>query len=304
MRAKMTVGGHPASRGARPAPRAPGMMPIRLNSAMSDELFHRYRDLIQEVCSINLKPVKKPLLVNRLLKRLRQLGIEDFETYFERVTKGPNQQSEMQHLIDAITTNKTEFFREGRQWEFLAARIWPELQQYKRSVADYSIRIWSSACSSGEEPYTIAMHALEHLQGPERWNVKILASDISEKVLAVGREGTYEERRVADVPSLYLKKYFLKVPGGYKVKPEVRNLVTFRNVNLKGNFPRFVTPFDIVFCRNVIIYFDRPTQARLMERFHGCLRKGGYLFLGHSESLNGICDLYRFINASTYQKEG
>jgi len=271
---------------------------------LDDSVFQLYQKLIYNECRIFLKPAKKPLLVNRLLKRLRQLGIRDFNTYYTYLTEGPNRASEMQQLINAITTNKTEFFREPRQWEFLKTHYWPELQKSKASQREYSIRIWSSACSSGEEPYSLAMHALEHLGRAQPWKIQILASDISEKVLSLARQGVYDAQRVANVPADYLQKYFIPQGDRYVVKPEVRRLVTFRNVNLKGTMPRFLQPLDIIFCRNVIIYFDRATQADLMHRFFSCLRIGGHLFLGHSESLSGICDQYRFVSASIYCREG
>jgi len=223
---------------------------------------------------------------------------------YQSVQEPSLNREEMQHLIDAITTNKTEFFREPKQWEFLKNILWPQFQREKAAQNDLTLRIWSSASSTGEEPYSLAMHALSHLDQPKRWKIQILASDINEQVLAKGRLGIYEENRMVGVPLEYRKKFFLQVPGGMQVRPDVRQMISFRNVNLKGNFPRFVRPLDMIFCRNVIIYFDKETQAELMKRFHGCIRKGGYLFLGHSESLNGICDLYKFVSASIYRKEG
>ncbi len=281
-----------------------GPAPSAMSMRMSDEIFERYQKLIYDECRIFLKEGKKPLLMNRLLKRLRTLALPDFEAYYEYVVQGPHRGEEMQHLLNAITTNKTDFFREGKQWEFLEQTLWPQLQAEKRARKEYSIRIWSSACSSGEEPYTIAMHALEHLSSSEPWKIQILASDISERVLELARAGVYEDSKTLLIPRNYLNKYFIKGPGHYRAKPEIQKLITFRNVNLKANLPRFVQPLDIIFCRNVIIYFDKPTQADLMTRFFSCLRPGGHLFLGHSESLNGICSLYQFVRASIYRKEG
>ena len=270
---------------------------------MTDATFEKFRQLVYNECRIFLKPAKKPLLMNRLLSRLRKLGLRDYETYYKRVTEGPDKAEEMQHLLNAITTNKTDFFREPKQWEFLQQTLWPQMQKEKLAKKEYSIRIWSSACSSGEEPYTIAIHALENLSKTDPWKIQILASDISEKVLAKARAGVYEESKLGPIPKQMLTKYFTKDSSGlYRAKPEIQRLITFRNVNLKGNMPRFVQPLDIIFCRNVIIYFDKPTQADLMKRFYSCLRKGGHLFLGHSESLNGICDLYQFVRASIYRK--
>ena len=282
----------------------PQAMEPTFSVGMSDQTFNKFQKLIYEECRIFLKPGKKPLLVNRLLKRLRILKIKNFDAYYDQVVQGPNQAVEMQHLLNAITTNKTDFFREAKQWEFLESQLWAEIQHEKQAAKENSIRIWSSACSSGEEPYTIAMHALEHLKSPSTWKIQILASDISEKVLSVAKRGFYEHSKAIQIPPAYLNKYFNKKDGGYQAKPEIQKLITFRNVNLKAGMPKFVQPLDIIFCRNVIIYFDKETQSDLMTRFFGCLRKGGYLFLGHSESLNGICSLYKFIRASIYRKEG
>lgn len=275
-----------------------------LNQTISEELFWKYQKLIYDTCRINLKPVKKPLLVNRLSKRLRELGLNSYEAYFKYLTEGPGGKSEMQHLLNAITTNKTDFFRESKQWDYLKQVVWPEMKREKTQKRESEIRIWSAACSSGEEPYSIVMHALEQF-GSQPPHVKVLASDISEKVLGIARMGVYEDAKMVGVPAEYKNKYFLRTaPGTYRVKPELQKRISFRNVNLKGAFPKLIRPLDMIFCRNVIIYFDKPTQAELMKRFHGCLRVGGYLFLGHSESLNGICDLYKFVSASIYRKEG
>ena len=144
------------------------------------------------------------------MKRLRILKIKDFDVYYDQVIQGPNRAEEMQHLLNAITTNKTDFFRESKQWEFLQNQLWPEIQREKKARKENSIRIWSSACSSGEEPYTIAIHTLEHLKPSSSWKIQILASDISEKVLAIAREGFYDHSRAVQIPPLYLNKYFEK----------------------------------------------------------------------------------------------
>jgi chemotaxis protein methyltransferase CheR len=166
------------------------------------------------------------------------------------------------------------------------------------------VRIWSSACSTGEEPYSLAMHALNHLNLKAPWKIQILASDINEQVLRQAQTGIYDAHRVDTIPGEYLQKYFINIGGKYRIRPEPQKLVTFRKINLKGAFPKLTRPLDMIFCRNVIIYFDKQTQAELMSRFFQCLGPGGYLFLGHSESLNGICSLYRFMSASIYRKEG
>lgn len=265
---------------------------------LTEKEFELFSSLIYDTVSIHLGPGKCPLVANRLMKRLRVLQMPSFHAYYDYVTSPAGRKDEFQIMVDAITTNKTEFFREEKQWTFLAETLWPAIA----AGGPRSIRIWSSACSSGEEPYSIAMHAWQNLPNPEAWVVKILASDISARVLETALAGIYEDDKVECISLPLRRQFFLKGTARYKIKPFIQKLVEFRQINLKDPFSFSRDYFDIIFCRNVIIYFDRPTQTKLMQKYWDCLKPGGHLFLGHSESLNGIFDGFRFVTASIYKK--
>lgn len=268
-------------------------------SITTDE-FHRFRTLIYDESGISLSDQKQSLLASRLSKRLRDLGAATFSEYYAKVTEDPTRE-EFTRMLDLISTNKTDFFREPKHFDFLRERILPELESTKR------IRIWSSACSSGEEPYTIAMTLYEGVQNPERWDFKILASDLSTRVLAKAAAGTYDQDRFRDVPSDVIKRHFLRGRGDhtgvFKVKPHLASAITFRRLNLMDDHFPIKNPLDLIFCRNVMIYFDRPTQETLINKFHQYLKPGGYLFIGHSESLQWITHPFKSLAPTIYQKE-
>lgn len=268
--------------------------------AITAEEFERFRTLIYNESGISLTEQKQTLLASRLSKRLRDLSLHTFSEYYESVTKDPTRE-EFTRMLDLISTNKTDFFREPKHFEFLRDRILPELAEQRR------IRIWSSACSTGEEPYTIAMTLFEHVQNPAQWNFKILASDLSTRVLAKAAAGLYQEDRFRDVPEEVLKRHFLRGRGTnaglFKVKPHLAAVIQFRRLNLMdGHFP-IKNPLDLIFCRNVMIYFDRSTQETLVNKFHRYLKPGGYLFIGHSESLQWVDHPFKSLAPTIYQKE-
>jgi len=267
---------------------------------MSQLEFEQFRDLIYQESRIALRPHKKMLVMNRLAKRLRELNMDSYGDYYKYVVSTKGRQEELARMVDAITTNTTQFFREGKQFEFLDGHVWPHLLDLKLGSA--AVRIWSSACSTGEEPYTIGISALEAQRRSPGRPVSILASDISDSALRTAREGIYPEDKVSGIPVVLLHKYFLKGAGRVKVKPELQRLIEFDKINLNDPFQRQLKGFDIVFCRNVIIYFDRQTQEELMMKYYEVLRPGGYLFLGHSETLHGMATDFEFIMASVYQK--
>ncbi len=268
-------------------------------SITTDE-FHRFRTLIYDESGISLSDQKQSLLASRLSKRLRDLGAATFSEYYAKVTEDPTRE-EFTRMLDLISTNKTDFFREPKHFDFLRERILPELESAKR------IRIWSSACSSGEEPYTIAMTLYEGVRNPERWDFKILASDLSTRVLAKAAAGTYDQDRFRDVPPDVIKRHFLRGRGDhtgvFKVKPHLTSAITFRRLNLMDDHFPIKNPLDLIFCRNVMIYFDRPTQETLVNKFHHYLKPGGYLFIGHSESLQWVTHPFKSIAPTIYQKE-
>nr|MBI3614074.1 protein-glutamate O-methyltransferase CheR [Nitrospirota bacterium] len=267
---------------------------------ITDEEFERFRSLVYRESGISLNDGKKSLLVSRLSKRLRTLGLETFHAYHEHVVGEPSG-DEFTRMLDCIATNKTDFFREPLHFEFLRERILPTLDSLKR------IRIWSSACSSGEEPYTIAMTLYDGVATPLQWDCKVLASDLSTRVLAQAASGVYEEERVRELPPEVVKRHFLKGRGAQagtiKVKSHLSGMIRFQRINLMDERYPIKTPLDVIFCRNVMIYFDRPTQQQLVNKFHRYLKPGGHLFIGHSESLQWVKHPFRTVAPTIYRKE-
>ena len=271
-----------------------------MDYGISTDEFERFRTLIYDESGISLSEQKRTLLASRLSKRLRDLELATFSDYYAKVTEDPTRE-EFTRMLDLISTNKTDFFREPRHFAFLRERILPELEGTKR------IRIWSSACSSGEEPYTIAMTLFDTVRNPAEWDFKILASDLSTRVLAKAATGTYDEERVRDLPPEVIKRHFLRGRGTsaglLKVKPHLAAMIQFRRLNLMDDRFPIKSALDLIFCRNVMIYFDRPTQETLVNKFHQYLKPGGYLFIGHSESLQWVRQPFKSLAPTIYQKE-
>ena len=267
---------------------------------ITPEEFQRFRTIIYDESGITLSDQKRTLLASRLTKRLCELRIETFSDYYEKVTRDPTRE-EFTRTLDLISTNKTDFFREPKHFEFLRDKILPSLERGKR------IRIWSSACSTGEEPYTIAMTLFENVQSPQQREFKILASDLSTRLLAKAPDGVYDEERFRDVPPDVLRRHFLcgrgDSAGFFKVKPHLASVVKFRRINLMDDQFPIKTPLDLIFCRNVMIYFDRPTQQTRINKFHRYLKPGGCLFIGHSESLQWIDYPFKTVAPTIYRKE-
>ncbi len=267
---------------------------------LGDGDFEYFRNVVYRESGIRLTELKKALVQARLTKRIRQLKMGSFAEYSEFVRENYN--DELVHLINCITTNKTDFFRENRHFEFMENTIFPEWMGKKKN----SIRIWSAGCSTGEEPYTIAMVVLEHLPGAAAKDVKILATDIDTTVLEKGATGMYSADNVADIDTPLLKKYFLRGrgpnEGNFMAKDPLKKMIRFRRLNLLDETYPMKGQFDLIFCRNVIIYFDRETQLRLFERFYNYLRDDGYLFVGHSETLTGLTSRFKLVSNSIYRK--
>lgn len=271
-----------------------------MDYTISVEEFQRLRTIIYEESGIALSDQKRTLLASRLSKRLRELGLETFSDYYDKLMEDPTRE-EFTRMLDLISTNKTDFFREPKHFEFLRDVILPNMESERR------IRIWSSACSTGEEPYTIAMTLFENVDNPSQWDFKILASDLSTRVLAKAAAGMYEEERFRDVPPDVLHRHFLRGRGDsaglFKVKPHLTGTIQFRRINLMDERFPIKTPLDLIFCRNVMIYFDRPTQETLVNKFHRYLKPGGYLFIGHSESLQWVQHPFKAVAPTIYRKE-
>lgn len=269
------------------------------------------KELIYQLTGIALSEAKQQLVQSRLQKRLRALGMRRFQEYYDLVMSQGNDSPERTELVNCITTNKTDFFREPHHFEFVARQFLPErIQQAQRGEGLPRLRIWHAGCSTGEEPYTLAMILREGLQGRGLWDVRQLASDIDTSVLEQAEQGIYEADRVAPVPEPLRRKYFLRGrgarEGSYQVRPELKQQIAFRHINLLDEeWPiRKDVRFDIVFCRNVVIYFDKPTRQRLFARFAEWLVPGGYLFIGHSESLLGHSDAFLSLGRTIYRLPG
>lgn len=272
--------------------------------------FQFIRELVMERTGIMLSDNKRDLVYGRLSRRLRELRLSTFREYCQLLEKGHDE--EMVQFVNAITTNLTSFFREDHHFEFLGKTLLPNLMQQKAQAnAERRIRIWSAGCSTGEEPYSIAMVVKEALaaskQGRgESWDVRILATDLDTKVLAKGSSGVYEQNRVEGMTKSRLQKWIKKGSGEnagkVRMSPELREMITFKQLNLMNDWP-MKGPFDLIFCRNVVIYFNKPTQQVLFDRYADLLGHDGHLFLGHSETMFQKTERYRLIGKTIYQKE-
>jgi chemotaxis protein methyltransferase CheR len=262
----------------------------------SDADFDMYRNLIYNESGIHFTPTNRSILESRLKERLRGNAIPNVKAYFQVITKD---KEELKNFLDSITTNLTRFFRNQAHFDALEYFVVPELLKLKQG--SNTLKIWSAGCSTGEEPYTIAMLMSEILPPP--WKFEIVASDISLKCLMAGKEGFYADSRITGIPDSYLKKYFDKVEGGYKVHGDLMSKIRFDYHNLKNDSG--LRNLDIVFCRNVIIYFDEAAQTSVINRFWDSMASKSFLFIGHSESLFGMDTKFEFVKtqwATLYRK--
>jgi chemotaxis protein methyltransferase CheR len=266
---------------------------------MNTATFNGFRDLVYEACGISLGDQKKALVCARVAKRMRALGMNDYDSYLSHV-KRDHDDGELVHLLDAISTNVTSFFREADHFDLVR-----DLLLQWSAKGQNRFRIWSAACSTGEEPYTLAMTAQEAL-GSGCQDLKILATDISTKVLVHSQEGAYNGDKLSPVPPNLRARYFEKAGDGataqYRVKESAKSLVTFRRLNLATPPFPMRGPLDIIFCRNVMIYFDNDVRRRLLAEMYRLLKPGGYLMVGHAESLTGMVSDFKSVRPSTYLK--
>jgi chemotaxis protein methyltransferase CheR len=274
---------------------------------MTQAEFSRFSEFIIGQCGIKMPPSKKIMLEARLQKRLRTLGISNFREYYDHVL-GEGGRDELVHMLDAVTTNKTDFFREPVHFNYLAQTILPEfIEERERSKeSNKPFAVWSAGCSTGEEPFTLAMVLSDVAGLHPSFRFSILATDISTKVLDRAREAVYDAERVAAVPLSMKQKYMLrsKDPGKgvVRIGPALRSIVQFKRLNLMEEAFSFSEPVDVIFCRNVIIYFDRKTQEQLIARFCKVLKTNGHLFLGHSESIHGFTLPLLRLTSTVYRK--
>lgn len=279
-------------------------MPVLDELILTDKQFKTIRGLVYDHCGINLHDGKRELVRARLAKRLRIGGFAAFSDYIEHVFDDQTGKA-FSILVDALSTNLTSFFREIQHFEFLRQDLLPRLLERKRRQGDAKLRCWSAGCSSGEEPYSIAITLLESLAGQGLRDIKILATDISTSMLERAQLGVYGEDRLRPVSKSLRHKYLqVKRVGGqkvYEVSELLRSVVIFKYLNLMKEWP-IRRKLDFVFCRNVMIYFDKPTQEALIGRFWDVLDSGGILFTGHSESLAGIGHRFEYIQPTIYAK--
>lgn len=268
---------------------------------LTDREFGLFRTLIYREAGIHLSEAKRALLLRRLTPRLRELGLSSFSSYYRRVRHG--EPDELVHLLDRIVTNETSFFREPRQFEFLAERIVPGwIQEAGTGRRSRHVRAWSAACATGEEAYSLAMVLLEKLPRTAGWTVEILATDLSTRALETAAAGVWPASKGDAVPLEYRRRFLLRgvrsQEGKLKAVPELRRTLTFKRLNLALPDDSVSGPFDLVLCRNVLIYFDRPARQGCLRRIAERLAPGGYLFLGHSEALNGSAPSLRAVAPS------
>lgn len=270
--------------------------------SFTDKHFSRIRKFVTAQTGIVLTDAKKDMVYSRLSRRIRSQFDGSFDAFCQAVDDGVR--AEQEFLVNAITTNLTAFFRENHHFEYLRDRLIPDLLRQKQQSR--KIRIWSAGCSSGEEPYSLAITLNEAIPDIDNWDIKILATDLDANVLEQARQGIYTRERIKDLDEARQKRWFRlgkdNNAGLVKVKPSLQQLIVFKRLNLLHEWP-MKGPFDVIFCRNVVIYFDKPTQAALFERYANILTPGGYLFIGHSESLYKVSDRFSGLGHTVYRQQ-
>ena len=270
-----------------------------MSEFLSDADFERFRKLIYDESGIHFSESNRSILSSRLRERLKIANLTDVATYFQHVN---GNEEELKTLLDAVTTNLTRFYRNAAHWQAFEHVVLPDLIEYKRKTGDRTMRIWSAGCSTGEEPYTIAMEMCERL--PLGFNAEIWGSDISLKSVLTGQQGFYPDSRVSGIPESSLDKYFVRKEDGYQVTDTLKNQIRFDYHNLKNDSGK--RGFDVVFCRNVLIYFDEAAQKAVIDRFWEAMADHSFLFIGHNESLFGMETGFTFVRtdwASLYAKD-
>lgn len=279
----------------------------RLSSpGMSAETFDLFSEYIQKELGIKMQQNKLVMLQARLMKRLRALGLDSYEEYYNYLFSDEGHETELPHFVHQVTTNKTDFFREPAHFQYMVAHALPTLILTNNYSWRNPLRIWSSACSTGEEPYTLAMVMADYSELHQQVNFNILATDISPAVLKTAAQGIYDGVKIDPVPHTYRRKYLLRSRDKKKelvrVTPELRSKVRFQWINLKSETFDIDKQMDIIFCRNVIIYFSRATQQLVIGNLCRQLRTGGYLFMGHSETLSGFSLPLKQVATTIYRK--
>ncbi len=277
---------------------------------ISPHSFAQLSDFITRELGIKMPESKVSLIQSRLLRRVRELGLESIDEYCDFLFSPAEAGAERIHFINAITTNKTDFFREPRHFQYLTETVLPQIQRSKRTALDKRIAVWSAACSSGEEPYTLAMVLSEYAAGHPGFDFRILATDVSTKVLRMAQDGIYTAQQITPIPREFRRKYLLHGKGKQertgpsllRITPALRRRVSFHQLNFTDSDYHVREMFEVIFCRNVLIYFDRPLQEAVINKLCRNLSPGGYLFVSHSESLLGLDVPLVSLRASCFQK--
>jgi len=273
---------------------------VQQEFALHDSDFRTIAGMVKQRTGIVINETKRAFVHGRLGRRLRVLGLADFSDYC-RLLKSPAGETECDALVTAITTNHTNFLREPHHFEYSSQTVLPAIVD-RGGEGDRRLRIWSAGCSSGEEPYTLAITLCDFGARLNGWDAKILATDLDTNMVAHAAAGIYEANRMDPVPVPIRKRYFAAQPDGrVRIEPGPRALITFKQLNLLEHWP-MAGPFDVIFCRNVVIYFDKPTQRRLFDRYADLLKPDGWLFVGHSESLNNVSDRFKLVGRTIYRR--
>ena len=281
---------------------------LRKSAPLSDKEFEDLRKLIYELAGIDIPKQRKYLLENRLGPRLKELQLKSFAEYYQFLRHGPQNHSEIEIFCEKMTTNETSFFRDPKQLGVVRTSVLKPLLDAQQAAGKKQLHIWSAGCSSGEEPYTLSIMLQEMLKmSISGWQVSITANDISSAMLQKAKKGIYSEYALRNTPKDLIDKYFSKEPGGYRVDPELQKYIRFEKLNLNDQKAlKRIPRSQIVFCRNVIIYFDAPMKKKVINAFYDKLVSGGYLVLGHSESLHSITSSFQPIRKPggiVYQKQ-
>jgi len=269
---------------------------------MDEESFVRLSSYVTREYGIKLPATKKSMLESRLNKKVKSLGMDNYKQFLDYIFSDAGKKGDLFHVIDLITTNKTDFFREPEHFKFIAGTF---LAQWSQADGRRSMNIWSAGCSSGEEPYTLVMVMEEFRKRNPQFSYNIIASDVSIRMIQSAFNGIYSFDKIAGVPADLKRLYFLRSktqPDVVRVKPEYRKRINYKRINfMDESYGLLKQDYDIIFCRNVLIYFDKPTQERVIRKFISHLRPGGLLFLGHSESIMGMNVPLRQIQPTVYQ---
>ena len=271
---------------------------LNKDAKLSDKAFEEWRKFIYDLCGIYFQDNKKYLLESRLQKRMNFLGVKTFEEYLDYVRFNINRSAELKYLYEVITINETFFFRNQPQLDALVSSVIPDLMNNPAKLNKSKIRVWSAASSSGEEAYSVAI-LFQELIKPKypHLSIEIVGTDINHAVVETAQKGIYKEYSIRNAPAYHLKKYFKNDNGKYILDDKIRNMVTFKVLNLYDEAAmRAMMSFDVIYCANVLIYFDQVSKTKVVSQLYNSLIKGGYLFIGYSETLHGISKAFKLVS--------